>query len=72
MKFLAVERVGGLLLLLAMAASAVTMLWLFWRFPIATTIATLMMLAALGIAARLAKLIDTDAVSELDQGEHSV
>jgi hypothetical protein len=40
--------------------SAITMLWLFWRFPIGTGIATVVVLAAFGISARLARMVDTD------------
>jgi hypothetical protein len=40
--------------------SALSMLWLFWRFPIGTGIATVVVLAAFGISARLARMVETD------------
>jgi len=36
------------------------MLWLFWHYPVKTTIVTLLVLAAFGLSARLARLVDTD------------
>lgn len=56
---------GIVLLMAALAASGITMLWLFWRFPVATAITTAFVLACLWIAARLAKPIDTDNVGDL-------
>lgn len=35
--------------------SAATMLWLFWRFPVGTAIATVAVLAAFAVSARLAR-----------------
>jgi len=40
--------------------SAGSMLWLFWHYPVKTTIVTLLVLAAFGLSARLARLVDTD------------
>jgi hypothetical protein len=40
--------------------SALIMVWLFWRFPLITAVATVAILTALGVSARLARLIDTD------------
>jgi hypothetical protein len=51
--------------------SSATMLWLFWRFPIGTGIATVLVLSAFGVSARLARLIDTDNMSDLDRGNQS-
>jgi hypothetical protein len=48
------------------------MVWLFWHHPIKTLIATIAVLAALGISARLAGSIETDAVSELKHGNPSI
>ncbi len=48
--------------------SSATMLWLFWRFPVGTGIATILVLSAFGISARLARLIETDTLSDLDRG----
>lgn len=60
------------LFLAPIMASAVTMLWLFWRFPISTTITAFIVLAGLGLSVKLAKSTDTEADSDLDQGEHSL
>ena len=50
---------AGLVLFLAIVAtSALTMLWLFWRFPVATTITTVVVLAGLAVATHLARSID--------------
>jgi len=57
-------------LLAILALSAVTMVWLFWRFPVITSVVTLAILVALGISARLARLIDTDR-SEMQRGKQS-
>lgn len=57
--------------LTVLALSALTMVWLFWHHPIKTIIATVAVLAALGISARLARSIEVDA-SDLEHGEHSV
>ena len=51
--------------------SSATMLWLFWRFPVGTGIATILVLSAFGVSARLARLIDTDSRSELDRGNRA-
>jgi hypothetical protein len=40
--------------------SAVIMVWLFWRFPLITAVATVAILTSLGVSARLARLTDTD------------
>ena len=42
--------------------SAISMIWLFWRFPVGTGIATVVVLAAFALSARLARLIETDGV----------
>ena len=49
-----------------LALSALSMVWLFWHHPIKTLIATLAVLAAVGVSARLARSIETDAVSDLE------
>ncbi|MGO9515059.1 MAG: hypothetical protein ACLP2F_15660 [Steroidobacteraceae bacterium] len=53
--------------LAVLALSALTMIWLFWHYPLKTSIATVAVLAAFGVAARLARSIDTDGGSDLDQ-----
>ena len=40
--------------------SALIMVWLFWRFPLITAVATVVILTSLGVSARLARLTDTD------------
>jgi hypothetical protein len=47
------------------ALSSATMLWLFWHHPVSTGIATIVVLSALGISARLARAIDADSMSDL-------
>jgi hypothetical protein len=55
-----------------LALSAVTMVWLFWHHPIKTLIATIAILAALGVSARLARSIEPDAGSELGHSNRSM
>ena len=57
-------RTSLLGLLTILVLSSATMLWMFWHYPVATGIATLIILAALGISARLARWIDTDGLSD--------
>jgi hypothetical protein len=58
--------------LAVLALSALTMVWLFWHHPVKTLIATIAVLAALGISARLAGSIETEAVSKLEHGNRSI
>ena len=51
--------------------SALIMVWLFWRFPVITAVATVAILLALGVSARLARLTDTD-LTELRRDNQSV
>jgi len=44
------------------ALSSLTMVWLFWHYPRGTGIATLVVLAAFGISARLARWIDSEGL----------
>jgi hypothetical protein len=55
-----------------LALSALTMVWLFWHHPIKTLIATIAVLAALGLSARWARSIEPDAASELGHGNQSI
>ena len=57
-------RTSLLGLLTILVLSSATMLWMFWHYPVATGIATLVILSALGISARLARWIDTDGLSD--------
>jgi hypothetical protein len=61
-------RIVGFLGILLL--SATIMLWMVWHYPLATTIASFLALAALGIAARLARWIDGDL--ERKRPEHGV
>jgi hypothetical protein len=64
---------GNIVAFLAvLALSAITMIWMFWHHPIKTLIATIAVLAALGISARLARWIETDAASELERGNQRI
>ncbi len=65
-------RTNIFVLLAVLALSAATMVWLFWHHPLKTSIATIAVLAALGISARLARSIETDGKSELEKGEQSI
>ncbi len=51
-------------LLLILALSALTMLWLFWHHPVATALVTVTVLAALGISARLARSIEVAEITD--------
>ena len=55
-----------------LALSALTMVWLFWHHPLKTLIATIAVLAALGVSARLARSIEVDNGTELEHGEQSI
>jgi hypothetical protein len=57
-------KIAALFAILVLSAG--TMLWLFWRFPLITGVATLAVLTTLGVCARLARLTDTD-IAELAQ-----
>jgi uncharacterized membrane protein YqjE len=56
---------GSVAALLAIVTlSSVTMVWMFWHYPRITAMVTIVVLAGLGISARLSRLIDSD-LSEL-------
>jgi hypothetical protein len=60
---------ANILALLILALSAAIMLWLFWHYPLGTSVVTIVVLAVLGISARLARSIDpSDGVSEMKRG----
>jgi hypothetical protein len=48
------------------------MVWLFWHHPLKTLIATIAVLAALGVSARLARSIEVDNGTDLEHGEQSI
>jgi hypothetical protein len=66
---LARTNVAALLAILAL--SAATMVWLFWHFPLITTLATVAILLGLGVCARLARLTDSD-MTDLKRTEQGV
>ncbi len=57
-------------LLAVLTISAGTMLWLFWRFPLATTLITLAVLTALGVSARMAH--SSDDHNDVGSGKQGV
>ena len=57
-------------LLAIVTLSSVTMVWLFWHYPRITAMVTFIVLAGLGISARLARSIDSD-LSELRRHKQS-
>jgi len=65
-------RTNICVLLAVLALSAATMVWLFWHHPVKTSIATILVLAALGVSARLARSIDTDGNSDMQKGGRSI
>jgi hypothetical protein len=54
------------------ALSALTMIWLFWHYPLKTLFATIAVLAALGVSARLARSVESDSGADLDQREQRI
>jgi hypothetical protein len=55
-----------------LALSSATMLWMLWRFPVGTGIATILVLSAFGVSARLARSIESEGLADLDHGNHRV
>jgi hypothetical protein len=51
-----------------LALSSATMLWMLWHFPVSTGIATIVVLSAFGVSARLARSIESDGLTDLDRG----
>jgi putative effector of murein hydrolase LrgA (UPF0299 family) len=62
------KRIQITVLLAVLMLSSITMIWFFWRFPVPTSIATMVLLATLFQCARIARSFDAD-VSALDSGE---
>jgi hypothetical protein len=67
-------RANIAIFLSVLALSALTMVWLFWHHPIKTLIATVAVLAALCISARLARAIEAEVAtsSDLDHGNQRI
>ena len=51
-----------------LALSSATMLWMLWHFPVSTGIATIVVLSAFGVSARLARSIESEGLIDLDRG----
>jgi hypothetical protein len=51
-----------------LALSSATMLWMLWHFPVSTGIATIVVLSAFGVSARLARSIESEGLTDLDRG----
>jgi hypothetical protein len=64
------SRIGVIAFVVVLTVSAGTMLYLFWRFPLATAVVTLGVMAALGVLARLARSIEE--MKDMDRSEQSV
>ena len=60
-----------LVFLATLALSALTMIWLFWRYPLSTSVAALAVLAAFYGSAPLARSVETDSDAGMDEGERS-
>jgi len=57
----------------AILASSATMLWLLWKFPVVTAIATVGVVVFLVVSARVAAPAnDADSAKDLDQSESGV
>jgi hypothetical protein len=55
-------------LIAILTVSSASMLWLFWKYPLATAGVTLAVLAVLGILAALARSIEVE-IPDLDEGK---
>jgi membrane protein implicated in regulation of membrane protease activity len=64
-------RAKILIFIAVLALSALTMLWLFWRYPLGTSIGAVAVVAALWASARLAHSVKTDDPAT-DESEHSI
>jgi hypothetical protein len=51
-----------------LALSSATMLWMLWHFPVGTGIAAVIVLSLFGVSARLARLIESEGLADLDRG----
>ncbi len=65
------DGAGLVLFLSIVATSAITMLYLFWRFPVITSITTVVVLTGLIVSAVLARSIEVDA-DDHDHGDNQV
>jgi hypothetical protein len=69
MKNSSYTRLNVVALMAILSCSSVTMLWLFWRFPIATAVATIAVLAGISLATSLAVSFDGEGFVDLDANE---
>ena len=53
------KNTAALLVILGLSASI--MVWLFWHFPVITVVATMAILSALGVSARLARSVESES-----------
>ncbi len=74
MRYSAGARANIAMFLAVLAISAVTMIWLFWHYPIKTLIGAIAVLVALGVSARLARASEPEAgtASDLNHGKPGV
>jgi hypothetical protein len=61
----ALKRTNIFGFLSTLVLSSATMLWMLWHFPVSTGIATVIVLSAFGVSARLARLIEGDGLADL-------
>jgi hypothetical protein len=54
-------RIQLTVLLAVFLLSSITMVWLFWRFPIRTSLAAIVLVATLFQCARISRIIDSGA-----------
>jgi len=65
------ERRSVAVFIAMLTLSSATMLWLFWRFPLATAGVTFAILTVLGILAVLSRSIEVENPGlDLDQSKH--
>ncbi|MDE1921918.1 MAG: hypothetical protein KGL92_02255 [Gammaproteobacteria bacterium] len=69
MKKSAASRAKVLLRIAVVGLSSLTMLALFWRFPLETVIAAAVLVGALALSAALVESSDTEAGSEFESQE---
>ena len=67
-----IARANAVGFLAVLALSALTMVWLFWHYPVKTLIASAAVMAALALSGRLARSIEAETAPVLDQGERHI
>jgi hypothetical protein len=60
------SNIFGFLSILALSSG--TMLWMLWHFPLATGVATVVVLSVYGVSARLARSIESDGLADMERG----